>query len=308
MKVIACTGIVVLIMIVLFSISLYFYHVAVKRANKSFLTHNPDLELKSIPQRREIWKKDPGFEEITITSEDGLKLQGYWLEAAMPTSKTVILSHGYSGKARDMDLLAKLYHEQCGYHVLMPDARGHGRSEGGYIGFGWRERKDYVQWVKAIMEKKGSHSQIVLHGVSMGGATVCMTSGEALPSNVKAIISDCSYTSVLAQLTYQLKRMYRLPAFPLVYCTSLLTRMRAGYFFSEASALEQVKKSRTPMLFIHGEDDTFVPFKMVKELYAACSSEKELYTVPGAGHGLAYSVDPGKYTKKVEAFLGKYVG
>ena len=308
MHIIACIGLVLLVVVVVLSMSLYFYNIAVKRADKSFLADNLDVDVEQIQEEiSEVWEKRPHFDVITITSEDGLKLRSYWFQAIKPSNKIVIMAHGYSGKAHDMDMFAKYYHEDLGYHVLMPDARGHGRSEGGFICFGWRERKDYVQWIRYLIDKWGPQSQIVLHGVSMGGATVCMTSGESLPYNVKAIISDCAYTSVHAQLAYQLKRMYKLPAFPLLYCTSLLTRLRAGYSFAEASALNQVKKSRTPMLFIHGEDDVFVPFFMVKELYEACSSEKELYTVPGAGHGLAFIVNPDEYKKKVWGFVSKYV-
>ncbi|MFC5652537.1 alpha/beta hydrolase [Paenibacillus solisilvae] len=306
MKIIACVGLVVLVLLVLFAVSMYFYNIAIKRADKSFLAHNPDLELAPM-ENKVVWKEEPRIEEVTLTSEDGLKLQGYWIEAKKPTDRIAIVAHGYSGKARDMDTFAKLFHEEFGYHVLMPDARGHGRSQGVCICFGWRERKDYVQWIDYMIRTRGPQSQIVLHGVSMGGATVCMTSGETLPLNVKAVISDCAYTSVHAQLAYQLKRMYKLPAFPLLYSTSLLARLRAGYSFKEASALEQVKKSRTPMLFIHGEDDTFVPFFMVKELYEACGCERELYTVPEAGHGLAFIVDPPGYKKHVKEFLSKYV-
>lgn len=118
-----------------------------------------------------------------------------------------------------------------------------------------------------------AQSKIVLHGVSMGGATVMMTSGEALPPNVKAIVEDCGYTTAKDQLAYQLKRMYRLPIFPLLHITSLLTKLRAGYFFGEASALDQLQKSKTPMLFIHGDADLFVPTEMVYELFKNYPSE-----------------------------------
>ncbi|NOU73800.1 alpha/beta fold hydrolase [Paenibacillus sp. LMG 31458] len=158
-----------------------------------------------------------------------------------------------------MGKLAQMYKDTLGFNVLIPDARGHGRSEGHYIGFGWPERKDYVQWIDKVIEHMGEQSKIVLHGVSMGGATVMMTSGEALPPNVKAIVEDCGYTTAKDQLAYQLKRMYRLPIFPLLHLTSLLTKLRAGYFFGEASALDQLQKSKTPMLFIHGDADLFVP-------------------------------------------------
>lgn len=134
-----------------------------------------------------------------------------------------------------------------------------------------------------------------------------MTSGEELPPNVKAIVEDCGYTSVKDELTFQLKRMYHLPAFPIVDTTSMLTKIRAGYSFNEASALEQVKKSVTPTLFIHGDSDTFVPTEMVHTLYENSPVEKELYIVPKAGHGEAFRMDPVKYESVVTGFVGKFI-
>jgi len=198
---------------------------------------------------------------------------------------------------------ARLYHEQFGYHVFMPDARGHGASEGKYIGFGWPERKDYGAWIAELLREIGQDTRIALHGVSMGGATVLMTSGEALPAQVRAVIADCAYTSVKDELTYQLRRLYRLPAFPIVPVTSLICKLRAGYFFGEASALARVRRSRLPPLFIHGETDEFVPTAMVYSLHEACTADKALFLVPGAGHGLAYTVDPQGYTAQIAAFL-----
>lgn len=141
----------------------------------------------------------------------------------------------------------------------------------------------------------------------MGGAAVLMTSGENLPSNVKAIVSDCAYTSVKDELSYQMKRMYHLPSFPLLNVTSIITKIKAGFTFEEASALQQVKNSKTPTLFIHGGNDEFVPTSMVNELFEACRSEKELFIVPGAGHGAALDTDPDGYIAKVKDFTEKYI-
>ena len=134
-----------------------------------------------------------------------------------------------------------------------------------------------------------------------------MTSGEKLPKQVKAVVADCGYTSARDILSYQLGEMYSLPSFPLIQGTSLLTKLRAGYSFEEASAVEQVKKTSLPIFFIHGEKDTFVPVEMVHELYEAANGEKELYIVPGAEHGNAYDADPEIYEKKVAEFLEPYM-
>ncbi|WP_238905257.1 alpha/beta hydrolase [Clostridium sp. YIM B02506] len=290
--------------------SFYFYDLSVALTSKDFLKGDTSLDFKqSVPAVTPIktWLDEIGYEDIEITSFDNLKLRGYYLKANKPTDKTAIIVHGYFSKAKEMSQYARFYYETLGYNVLMPDNRGHGESEGDYIGFGWHDRKDYLQWIDYIIANINPKAEIILHGVSMGGATVLMTSGETLSGNVKAIISDCAYTSVKAELSYQMKRMYNLPSFPLVNTTSLLTKIKAGYFFGEASAIKQVSKSNTPTLFIHGDKDTFVPYEMVYELYEACSSEKDLFVVPNATHATAYREDKEGYEKKISDFLNKYV-
>lgn len=291
---------------------IFFYGVAIKRAPKEFLASSPDLKLDppvagaSWGEGAE-WVARQHFREVQLRSGDGLELKGYFLASEQAAGRTAIIAHGYSGKGKDMGAIAKLYYERLGYNVLLPDARGHGQSTGNYIGFGWPERHDVVKWIEWVLEETGAEGQIVLHGVSMGGATVLMTAGEPLPVQVKAVIEDCGYSSVKAQLSYQLRRMYRLPGFPFVQCASLVTRIKAGYSFGEASALKQVRKARVPILFIHGDADKFVPFFMMEELYQACSAPKEKLVVHGAGHGLAYDTDKTGYIAKVSSFVGRYV-
>ena len=315
----ACFVLTLIAFIVVLVAGFYFYDISVARTKKTFLAQDAALK-KSVVVNAEItlqkssseliddpdWLSRQSYEMVDIMSYDGLKLKGYYIGAESPSMKTVILSHGYSSQGLWMGLYAKLYH-MMGYNVLMPDSRGHGSSQGNYIGFGWVDRKDYLKWIDYVIKKTGTDVQIVLHGVSMGGATVLMTSGESLPSNVKAIVSDCAYTSVKDELSYQMMRMYHLPSFPLLNATSLITKVKAGFTFGEASALKQVKKSKTPTLFIHGGNDEFVPTSMVNELFEACSSEKELFIVPGAGHGAALTADPEGYASKVKDFTDKFL-
>lgn len=293
-------------------LSIYFYNKAVARAAKSFLKEDPGLQLnpqsKAVIQANRLWWEQQEFTSWSMVSQDGLQLKAYYLPAKAPTAATVILAHGYALDATMMRGLARLYHEKLGMNVLLPDARGHGMSEGDYIGFGWHERLDYTRWIDQVLDRLGNHSVLVLHGVSMGGATVMMASGEPLPEQVACIVEDCGYTSVQEELAYQLKRLYRLPAFPLLTLTSLVTRLRAGYSFREASALKQVQKNTRPMLFIHGEEDQFVPTSMAYQLYDACQTPKRIAIIAGAGHGESYLVAPDKYRQELIAFLSQYGG
>lgn len=306
-------GIISILLIINIIASFYFYNLAIERNVKDFLIDNADLEVTAEAMDEFIegdwreWIDQQDFEKMELTSYDGLKLQGSLLQAEKPTNKTVVLVHGYLGTGTDMGLYAQYYYETLGYNVFFADLRGHGESDGDYIGFGWHDRKDFIGWIKMLTAKLGSDTEIVMHGVSMGAATVLMASGEHLPKQVKAIVADSPYTSVYDMFAYQMKRMFHLPAIPILPMTSLVTKMRAGYTFKEASALDQVKKAGVPILYIHGEADDFVPTSMAKELYENTKSDAELLTVPGAGHSESFVVAKEKYKEKLQSFLEKYM-
>ncbi|HEY2494554.1 MAG TPA: alpha/beta hydrolase [Paenibacillus sp.] len=300
-------GVVLVVVVALFVVSLFLYNVGILRNEKEFMKEDPNLVKAEFPwESATTWMGNQPMETLHITSDDGLKLVGYFIPSPQPTNKIAILAHGYSGQGREMGEFAKLY-QGMGYHVLMPDDRGHGQSEGRYIGFGWPDRKDYIHWIHVMIAKIGEDAEVVLHGVSMGGATVLMVSGERLPTQVKAIVSDCAYTSAKDILSYQLKEMYKVPAFPLIYMTSLVAKLRAGYWFGEASAVKQVSLTSVPILFVHGDEDKFVPFKMVHQLYEVAGGEKDLLVVEKAQHGNAYYVNKEVYGGKLVEFCNRYV-
>lgn len=251
------------------------------------------------------WLEEVKTEETTILSEDGLNLWGKLYFQEEKTDKWVIIAHGYTSSHEDIQPIALNFYNK-GYNVLTPDMRAHGNSEGKYIGMGWLDRKDMLLWIDYVLSLD-NNSQIVLYGESMGGATVMMTSGEDLPSNVKAIIEDCGYTSVQEMFEAQLYERFGLPPFPILNAAEVVTSIKAKYNFEEASALEQVKKSKTPMLFTNGGNDNYVPTEMVYRLYEAAQCEKDILVIEGADHGAAPDVDPDIYYDKVFSFLGKYI-
>ncbi|CAM3276846.1 alpha/beta hydrolase [Filibacter tadaridae] len=294
--------------------SFFFYGLAVKRGPKEFLQENADLEVSN--QAMDLflkgdwidWVAAQKFERLTLPSRDGLKLSGYYLPASKPTDKLVILTHGYLGNAKQMGLFGQYYHKELGYNIFMPDARGHGKSEGDYYGFGWPDRLDLIDWTELLVKKLGDDTEVAYHGLSMGAATVLMASGEEeLPGQVKAIIADSPYESVYQLFAYQMSRMFHLPAFPLLDSTSVLTKIRAGYSFREASALKAVEKANVPILYIHGESDTFVPTEMAENLYQHTSSDAELLLVPKANHGESFALAKEEYKMKMDHFLNRYI-
>ncbi|MGG7143067.1 alpha/beta hydrolase [Clostridium nigeriense] len=288
----------------------YFYNLALNPKTSKDSIFGSKEESKStsgeVVNESLVWiLNKSNYSNVYIKSFDNLTMHGYKILNENTSNKWVITVHGYTSKGLYMSNYAKNFYDM-GYNILIPDLRGHGESEGNYIGMGWYDRLDILKWIDLVL-KENKNSKIILHGVSMGAATVSMTSGEELPSNIKAIISDCGYTSVWEQFSHKLKSMYSLPNFPIMNASSAIARFKAGYGLKEASALKQVAKSNTPILFIHGDEDDFVPYKMMDELYNAANCEKEKLTVKGAGHAKSSKVDPDLYWSTIKNFINKYI-
>ena len=218
------------------------------------------------------------------------------------SNKTALIIHGWRDTAVEYLFLAHLYeHVLGGYNVVVPDLHAHGLSDGDMVQMGWKDRKDVLCWLTTFQT-----DTMVVHGVSMGGATAMMLSAEKMPEGVKDLhfVADCGYTSVWDEFAGELKNQFGLPQFPLMFTTSLLCKLRYGWSFGEASAIEAVRKSPYPMLFIHGSNDTFVPTEMAYQLFAAKPSKKELWIADGAEHAESYLKHKDEYLQHLIRFLG----
>lgn len=255
-------------------------------------------------QKNRAWMKQQVHEEVRILSRDALKLYGNWFPALDPDSKKVVICfHGYSSEGmKNFTSLGKFYLEE-GYHVLIVDQRAHGKSEGEYIGFGCLDRFDAQNWIQYASKRINEDCQIILHGISMGGATVLMTSGLKLSSCVKAIISDCAFTSAWDVFSSVLNTTYHIPSFPTMQIADTMAKKHGGYGLDECNAAMEVQKTRVPVLFIHGDADTFVPCRMCHELYGKCAAPKDILIVEGASHAESFYKEPDRYKNKILEFL-----
>ena len=248
-------------------------------------------------------------EDHYMTSRDGLKLHAYLFPAGgeenTQPKKFVIGVHGYRSYARpECAPYIQFYHD-LGYSMLMVDDRAHAPSEGDYIGFGVLDRLDVVDWAKYLVDTYGEDIEILMHGVSMGGATVLSASGEEdLPVQVKGVIGDCGFTSAWDALYYQMKDTMHLPADYLLPKSEKINLERSGFNCHDKSAIEQVKQARVPILFVQGGKDEMVPPFMVDELYDACTSDKRKLFVEEAGHGESIAFAPEQYHQAIIEHFG----
>lgn len=244
-------------------------------------------------------------EDIEIKSFDGLTLRGKYFHGA-DNSIIEIMLHGYRGSS-ERDMCGGIQRAfAVNHNVLLVDQRASGRSDGHTITFGIKERYDVLSWINYAIEKFGPDCRIMLTGISMGGATVMMASELDLPKNVIGILEDCGYSSPKEIIIKVIKEM-KLPAGLLYPFVKLGAKLFGGFDLEGASAIEAVKKSPVPIIFVHGESDAFVPCEMSVKCYEACTAPKMLHTVPDAGHGLAYIVENEDYIKVLEQFEKEYL-
>ena len=242
----------------------------------------------------------PNFpvEEWTLESFDGLTLHAKKFSPAESSNRWAILVHGYGRDGTYAYDYAEEYLKH-GWNVLVPDLRAAGESQGQFITMGALESQDIYDWAN----KLPPDAKIILHGVSMGAATVLMTAAKN-PENLCAVVEDCGYTSAYEMFTAQLGKIFGLPEYPVMPCANFVCKLKTGVKISDAAPIDVVNKISVPILFIHGDEDKLVPFDMMNQLFdAATTQNKEKFVVNGAGHADSKRKDPAAYFDKVFAFL-----
>ncbi len=264
------------------------------------------LQLDAIKDQGKEWFDNASKEKLIIKSSNFNKnLYADFLFPEKQSNVFVIIIHGYTSSPRGMGMYAQKYHE-LGYNVLMPSLNGHADSELGSITMGWNDRLDIIDWINFIAENY-PESKIILHGESMGAATTMMTTGENLPDNVKVAVADCGYTSVWDIFSNKMKNSFKMDEFPTLYCANTVNKIYSGFDFKEASAIEQLKKSKIPTIFVHGDKDTFVPYEMLDKVYEAAACEKAKVTIPNSPHARNACTNPELYWNSIIEFINKYI-
>ena len=282
------------------------FYVPPRKALNSDVIETPEGEIyEPYREKMENWIREARampHEDVQIMSFDGLKLQGKFYEYA-PGAPMELMFHGYRGSA-ERDMSGGV--QRCfkvGRSALVVEQRCSRDSEGNVITFGINEHRDCLKWVEFMVEHFGPDVKIILTGISMGASTVLTAGGQPLPQNVIGILADCGYTSA-KDIIYRVIRQMGLPPILSYPFVKLGARLFGHFDLDETSPIEAVKRCAVPVIFFHGESDDFVPCDMSRENFEACASRKRLVTIPGAGHGLSYAVDPQRYLEELRDFFG----
>mgnify|MGYP003306740193 CR=1 FL=1 len=252
--------------------------------------------------------EDYGYEKHYIYSDRGEKLTGYLLRAKKESDIYVFGAHGYRSYGKKEFCGFASFYLENGINLFFPDHIASGESEGTHCSFGYYEREDCLKWLSYMTESFGKDIKIILHGVSMGSATVCMMSErDELPSNVRFTVADCGFTTAKELFGFKMKGMGIPPKY-ILKAANITHKLNYGFDFNEIAPVESVKNAKVPMLFVHGENDNLVPSYMAEILYENCGAPyKDILLVPGADHAQSHMVWEKQYEDKISEFIEKFV-
>lgn len=265
---------------------------------QKIIDKNKKLQAES---SKDFFKKT-NAEPVEIKSRDGFILRGHL--AKNSSDKVILIVHGYQSNETESLKIAKILYDM-GYSTLTIDMRAHGNSEGKYIGMGYFEKYDLLDWINFI-NTKIPRKKIFLHGTSMGGASVMLAGTLHLPKNVIGIIDDCGYNNAYSIFREELKKRFHLPSFPVLNMANAMAILKAKYNLKDTDVLKDISKIRIPILIIHGNKDDFVPVEMSQKIYENLKGEKEILIVKNSNHAESKYLNPDKYYAKIKNFIEKY--
>ncbi len=242
------------------------------------------------------------MEKVTILSDDGLELVGHLRRA--PREKRIILAmHGWrSTWYKDFAGGNRFWYDN-GCTVLYVEQRSQNGSQGDYMGFGITERYDCVKWANWIAERNTKNLPVYLAGISMGASTVLMASDLALPGCVKGIMADCGYTSADDIWRHVANDNLHMGYGVIGTVARDIAKRKLDLDVKNVTTIDSLRRTRLPVLLIHGTSDRFVPVSMTYLNYAACSGPKRMLIVPGADHGMSFLVARRAYEDTVLKFF-----
>ncbi|HBH11807.1 MAG: Uncharacterized protein XD91_1156 [Clostridiales bacterium 38_11] len=295
-------GLLIAIIMVLFKVSWRFSGHVILPKSRDIETMFSDEEAKgniSIKYFNKIPKTD-----FNVMTDDGLSLSGQWLYPESPTNKVVIICHGF-GVNRVGSIKYITPYLNRSYHVIIYDNRNAGNSDKKYTTMGYAEKNDLKNVLDYVYGILGDYCFAGTHGESMGGSTVLMHA--CMDSRVRFVVADCAYADLSQQLKYRLKVEQHLPPFPLIYLISLITRLRAGFYFGNVSPQKEIIKQNglesIPGLFVHGKEDKYVPPVSSINMFEIKKGYKQLYIADNAKHAESICVDPDQYNRQINMLL-----
>ncbi|HEU4759555.1 MAG TPA: alpha/beta fold hydrolase [Dehalococcoidia bacterium] len=246
--------------------------------------------------------RDP--QEVRFHSRDGTPLFGLFLPGRR-RHPGVVLCHGYHRSlAEPFDLGLRLNRE--GYHVLLFDFRGCGRSGGRFTTLGYKETWDVLAAVDCLKARLAG-APIGILGISMGAAAAIMAAAQT--QDVRALVLDSPYADLEGVMRRQIPDF--LPfrwLVPFGWLSVFAGQLLSGGRLHGARPVDHIARiAPRPVLFIWGERERFIPHEQIGELFEAAGQPKEMWLAPGSDHAVARLDYPKEYERRVLNFFDRWL-
>lgn len=246
-----------------------------------------------------LWTSLP-HEEIKIKSPCGYDLSGIFIPNGI-SHKTVVIGHGITYNLMGSLEYAPLFFER-GYNLVLCDHRFHGRSGGKNCTFGYYEKYDLKAVVDWVYNRMGGAGLVGLQGESLGAAIALQEAG--IDERIAFVIADCPFSDLKALLRFRLSQEFHLPPAIFLPVADFITTQITGMSFDTVSPIRDVRDMTTPVLFIHGKQDTYIPPEMSQQMYTAKTNGiRAIHLMENAGHVESFTKNKSEYNQVVGQFL-----
>lgn len=239
-------------------------------------------------------------QDYTVASYDGYVLHAQLLKNPQPTSRYILISHGYTDNRIGSLKYTRIY-LNLGFNVILYDLRGHGENEKTFCTYTIRESRDLAAMIADSRRRYADATAFGIHGESLGAASsvACLK----YKPQIDFVVADCGFSEITSVMQRGLKGMHLPPV--LVHWASVCAKLRYGFFYHQMRPIDSLADNKIPILFIHGEKDDFIlPFHS-QNMAKATQGYSEIRLIPGATHAASVLTAPEEYQQYVAAFLKK---
>jgi fermentation-respiration switch protein FrsA (DUF1100 family) len=261
------------------------------------------LETRNLPEETPANYNMP-FEDVTVTSADGLKLVGWFIPSQ--NDAVIILQHGYKSTREELLNEAEMLYRH-GYGLLLTTVRAHDYSDGEMITFGMYEEQDMEAWYQYLLTRNEiDPDRIGMLGNSFGGMLVIQYAAQN--HNIKAVVADSAFSSLNDTVSTSVTYFTDLPAFPFAPLIVYWAERETGFKTEDIDATRWIAQiSPRPVFLMQGGADVVISANSGQRLYDAAGEPKELWFEPALGHVDFDSDVPEEFEERIVEFFDQYL-